>query len=136
VGRLYHGHVLGLIPLILHFRKVFLDCHFIFFVHFHFFYSVLDVLHLFQFSVVQCFIAQHCCHFYELTELETEAGNFFPKWRINGIGPNTCTQLCACSKEKCPRLADAQGRGNTYVKRGERIRENICILNERRERGF
>jgi hypothetical protein len=43
-----------------------------------FFYLVLDVLlHLFQFLVVQCFIAQHCCHFYELMELEMKAGIFF-----------------------------------------------------------
>ncbi len=56
--------MLGPIQLFLHFGKVFLDYHFKFFLCICiFFYSVLDVLHLFQFSAVLCFITQHCCHF-------------------------------------------------------------------------
>jgi hypothetical protein len=36
--------------------------------------------------------------------------------------------------EKRPKLADAQERGDTCIKRGERTREIICILSEREER--
>ncbi len=56
--------------------------------------------------VLSCaiFIAQHCCHFYELMELETEVGYFFPKWRINGIGPNSYASEKTCANHDTRRF--------------------------------